>query len=254
MNKNYIENPKTKDSGIICCIPQKGVCPMKCPDCFFQGGKSYLEPLNDNLPNMPSLKEVGNKIVRVNDGNDSCNNIDLVIKSVKKYKQKFYNTSIYDRMKWLKFDAPVVFTCNPGIKTDVEFNLGGNYDNFRRKLMFVRIRTNTWNLENVVDKVIKNFTHPHYNISVVLTFMAYYDEKSIPEEHRKYYVLRKRTLNSYYAITTAGWEMIMSRYKYNINVYSCGKVEGELGKIGCSKCGNCIREYFNAIERMKKNQ
>ena len=42
---SYIENPKTKGSGIIACIPQKGLCPNKCEDCFFQSGRSYLEPL-----------------------------------------------------------------------------------------------------------------------------------------------------------------------------------------------------------------
>jgi|GEM_PF-4975445 len=31
-SSRYIENPKTKGSGIICCIPQTGVCPIGCPD------------------------------------------------------------------------------------------------------------------------------------------------------------------------------------------------------------------------------
>lgn len=52
----YKENPKTKGSGIIACIPQTGVCPNKCEDCFFQSGRSYLEPLEENLPNMPTVE------------------------------------------------------------------------------------------------------------------------------------------------------------------------------------------------------
>jgi len=44
--------------------------------------------------------------------------------------------------------------------------------------------------------------------------------------------------------------MIMSRYKYNKWVYSCGKIEGELGITSCRFCGNCIREYWAALERM----
>jgi len=56
----YKENPKTKGSGIICCIPQTGICPQKCDDCFFQSGRSYLEPLVDNLPNMPDFDTSGN--------------------------------------------------------------------------------------------------------------------------------------------------------------------------------------------------
>ena len=46
-------NPKTKGSGIITCIPQTGRCPNGCEDCFFQSGRSYLEPLEENLPHVP---------------------------------------------------------------------------------------------------------------------------------------------------------------------------------------------------------
>ena len=34
--ENYKYNPKTKGSGVITCIPQKGICPVKCEDCFFK--------------------------------------------------------------------------------------------------------------------------------------------------------------------------------------------------------------------------
>lgn len=47
---SYIENPKTKGSGIVCAIPQTGVCPIGCEDCFFQSDRSFLEPLDENLP------------------------------------------------------------------------------------------------------------------------------------------------------------------------------------------------------------
>ncbi len=57
---DYKENPKTKGSGIICCIPQTGLCLMKCKDCFFQSGRSYLEPLEENLPNMPTRVSTSN--------------------------------------------------------------------------------------------------------------------------------------------------------------------------------------------------
>ena len=50
---------------------------------------------------------------------------------------------------------------------------------------------------------------------------------SIPKRHEDNYVFRKRTLNSSRAITTAAWEAVMARYKYNKWVYSCGKIEGE---------------------------
>ena len=112
----YIENPKTKGSGIICCIPQTGQCPQKCPDCFFQGGRSFLHPLEDNLPNMPDSKYAEDYIVRVNDGNDSNVDRENVIKSTKQYKRKFYNTSIPKDLEG--FGDPVVLTVNPSKMTD----------------------------------------------------------------------------------------------------------------------------------------
>jgi hypothetical protein len=64
------------------------------------------------------------------------------------------------------------------------------------------------------------------------------------------YVYRKRTLNSYWAITTAAWMRVMDKYRLDKWVYSCGKVEGELGVSGCRYCGNCLREYHATVERM----
>jgi hypothetical protein len=80
--------------------------------------------------------------------------------------------------------------------------------------------------------------------------MAYYTNE-IPEDHRVHYTFRKRTLNSYHAITTAAWESIIARYKYNRWVYSCGKIEGERGATGCRHCGNCLREFFATMERLR---
>lgn len=76
----YIKNPKTAGSGIITCIPQTGTCPNQCEDCFFQSGRSYLEPLEENLPNMPPLEMAEGRFVRVNDGNDSNVQRELVIR------------------------------------------------------------------------------------------------------------------------------------------------------------------------------
>lgn len=245
---SYIENPKTKSSGIVCCIPQTGRCPMKCKDCFFQSGRSYLEPLDQNLPNMPNpeLVEKYGYVVRVNDGNDSNNHRELVIESTKPYKRKFYNTSIPKGLE--NFDAPVVLTVNPAQMTDSEAHL---LDPIPKNLMFVRVRTNTWNLD-LVDKVIEHYSA--CGVPIVLTFMAYFDGQ-IPVGHEKNYIFRKRTLNSYHAITTKAWKKIMARYlddkRYNKWVYSCGKIEGEKGITACRHCGNCLREYFAMTERTK---
>jgi len=235
----YIENPKVKGSGIVCAIPQKGVCPVGCDDCFFQSGRSFLEPLEENLPNMPTEEMADCRIVRINDGNDSNNNQGFVIESSAKYKMKFYNTSIPRNLEL--FDAPVVLTINPGKKTDTDVNL---IDPIPQNLMYVRIRVNTWNLD-LVEKAVKYYTEKE--IPVVFTFMAYYTSV-IPEEHKKNYSYRKRTLNSYNVITPEACDEIMRKYKDNAWVYSCGK---NANTFACHRCGNCIREFFHTSEKMR---
>jgi hypothetical protein len=238
----YIENPKTKGSGVICCIPQEGVCPIGCADCFFQSGRSYLEPLDDNLPNMPSLKEVRNRVVRVNDGNDSNNHRDLVVAVTSCYPQKFFNTSISTDLEF--FGDPVVLTVNPGNMTDKSAHF---VDPIPKNLMFVRVRVNSWNLD-LVDWVVEYYTGA--GIPVIFTFMAYYTE-TIPDEYKDDYVFSKRTLNSYWVITSEAWDRIMSKYSDNQLVYSCGK---NADTHACSRCGNCLREYFATMERMKTKE
>lgn len=238
----YIENPKTKGSGILTCIPQKGLCPNKCEDCFFQSGRSYLEPLLDNLPNFPDVFQSQHRVVRVNDGNDSNVDRDFVIRSTQPYPMKFYNTAIPKNLG--EFDAPVVLTLNPGKDTD---NSWAKLKTIPGNLMFVRFRINTWNwllARDAIDYYSKK------EIPIVLTFMAYFS-KSIHPDHSQNYVFRKRTLNSYYAITTKAWEWVMHKFRYNKWVYSCGKIEGEKGTTVCRHCGNCLREYFATMARMR---
>jgi len=237
----YIENPKTKGSGIICAIPQTGTCPNNCEDCFFQSGRSYLEPLAENLPNLPPREMVHGRIVRVNDGNDSNIQKDIVMETCKQFPRKFYNTALPNNLE--SFDAPVVLTLNPGVMTDEKFHL---LNDIPAKLMFVRFRTNTWNI-NVAENAVEFYTSA--GVPVILTFMAYF-RQTIPEDHQQFYTWRKRTLNSYWAITTAGWQMVMQRFFYNKWVYSCGKIEGENGTTACRHCGNCLREYFATMERL----
>lgn len=242
--ERYIENPKTKGSGILCCIPQTGRCPNQCEDCFFQSGRSYLEPLDENLPNMVPVELARTHVVRVNDGNDSNVNRNLVIESTREYPNKFYNTAIPKSLGL--FDAPVVLTLNPGKDTDQTFH---KLDPAPPNLMFVRFRTNMWNLP-LLDEAVKWYSE--LGIPTILTFMAYYAE-SIPADYRDFYTYRKRTLNSYWAITTNAWRTVMDRYKgtvYEKWVYSCSKVEGEDGTSLCKFCGNCLREYYNTKERM----
>ena len=238
---NYKENPKTKGSGILCAIPQKGICPNKCEDCFFQSGRSYLEPLGENLPNMPRIGQTHHRLVRVNDGNDSNVGFSSVLYATKKYDMKFYNTAVND-LAW--FTDPVVLTVNPGPKTDCEFH---KVEPVPEYLMFVRFRTNTWNIA-LLDKAIEYYSER--DVPIVLTFMAYFTA-AIPPEHAKNYMHRKRTLNEYWAITTEAWEKVMFPHRYNKWVSSCGKIEGEKGTTACRHCGNCLREYFATMELLR---
>lgn len=258
---DYIYNPKTEGSGVITAIPQTGLCPNKCPDCFFQSGRSYLEPLAEHLPNMPGPEDYRGRVVRVNDGNDSNVRREFVMESTKDFPMKFYNTAIPNNLD--QFDGPVVLTINPGTMTDIEYY---SVNPIPKNLMMVRIRVNTWNL-HMVDSAVKYYTVR--DVPVILTFMAYYEGESIPEgecqhfnycegpghavvrEHREMYMYRKRTQNSYAAITTAAWRKVMERYQDNLLVYSCGHIEGEKGKTACKHCGNCLREYFSTMERLR---
>ncbi len=240
----YKENPKTKGSGVICCIPQTGTCPNNCEDCFFQSGRSYLEPLKDNLPNMPNQLEANGRVVRINDGNDSNVDYSKWAIDTEIYPMKFYNTAIPENLD--KFDAPVVLTVNPGKMTDKDFHRVAS-----KNLMFVRARTNMWNLP-LIRMIVQYYGD--CEVPIILTFMAYFNE-TIPSNFECDYIFRKRTLNSYWAITTNSWRKVMAYWQnsqYEKWVYSCGKIEGELGTTACRHCGNCLREYFATMERINK--
>lgn len=239
MKKDYIWNPKVKGSGIITCIPQAGECPNKCEDCFFQSGRSYLEPLNKNLPHLPPIGLTKNRIVRINDGNDSNINRRLVEKVAKQYDMYFFNTAIPAELE--RFSAPVVLTVNPGRMTDSSFSVIRVIPD---NLMFVRVRTNVWNLDTIVKPAVEYYTER--GVAVVLTFMAYYTEK-IPEANRGCYEWKKRTLNSYWVLKQWAIDRTMDDYKQNPHVYSCGIK----GRYECTFCGNCVREYFNAMDRIR---
>ena len=241
----YIENPKTKGSGVICAIPQEGTCPNECADCFFQSGRSYLEPLDENLPNMPSQEEASGRIIRINDGNDSSVQKDLVITETQQYADKFYNTAIPKDLG--SFPGPVVLTLNPGEMTNLNFHKLYT-DPFPDNLMFVRFRANTWNIW-LLKKAIEYYTHidASRKIPVVVTFMAYYNE-TIPKGHQRNYTYRKRTLNSYWVIHPNDCASIMQEFWRDSYVYLCGK---DAMTFSCQRCGNCIREYYNTKERMR---
>ena len=232
---SYKENPKTAGSGIVCCIPQRGQCPMMCSDCFFQSGRSYLEPLSENLPNIPPDETAIGRVVRMNDGNDSNHRRLEVEKAAGRYDDVFFNTSSPERIE--EYPAPVVLTLNPAKTTDKDFHKVEQTDN----LMMVRFRTNTWNLELLRAVLL------HYDrVPVVATFMAYYNA-DIPSEHKGNYTFKQRTINSYWVLRDdciRDFEYEFFKYK---NLYTCG----HKGTHPCSGCGVCLMAYYAAKERMK---
>jgi len=237
----YIENPKTKGSGILCAIPQTGECPVRCADCFFQSGRSYLEPLDKNLPNVPTREQAYGLVVRMNDGNDSNVDRDLVVGAALQYDHAFFNTSIPKDLAG--FRRPVVLTANPGKMTDDRFHHPAG--NIAFNIMFVRARVNTWNLE-LVEQIIDEWTA--HDVPVVLTFMAYY-RQDIPEAYRSSYTFRQRTLNSYWVLTDEAHKRIVNTLKLdNPRVLTCGK---DNHTYSCRECGVCLREYFATAARLK---
>lgn len=250
----YIENPKTKGSGIYCAIPHEETCKVGCKDCFFTNGRSYLEPLSENLPNMPDREIQFHNVIRVNDGHDSSMNIVNVIEKSSKYLLKFYNTCFMHLID--KFDDPVVLTVNAAEMTDNSFlTILDSFNQVPKNLMMVRVRVNTWNLE-VVRNAVQYYGD--LEIPIILTFLAY--DKTVDEMplmyQNQHYIKRVRTINEYYAITTQSWRHIMNYWKdtkYEKWVYSCGKIEGEHGTTACLRCGNCVREYHNTMERMRND-
>jgi len=225
-------NPKLVGSNIIDCIPQTGECPLHCggkEECFYNGGKFYR---STDKPLFPKPSDTKGKIVRVNSGHDS--NIDreyVILCTSALYPNRFYNTSIPN----FNFPAPVVFTCNGRKLILAEKGL--------ENVMFVRIRTSLFNLKEV-DKAIQFYLTEH-KVPVVLTFMRYYKEESIPEEFRQFYEFKKHVLNSYYCLTREGHIQIMEKYK-GTGVRMCGTLTSSL----CVDCRNCELLYW---EHMAKN-
>jgi hypothetical protein len=244
----YKFNPKTSGSQIICCVPQKGRCSVGCSNCFFQPwdatkesrAAKYLGPNYEFTPNIPPLALTKNRIVRMNDVNDSNNKRGLVIATAEQFKDKFFNTSIPRDLAG--FVYPVVLTDNPG--SDEETNTKSHviYP-IPPNLMFVRARVATWNLP-LIDRIVQHYSG--FQVPIVLTFMAYY-ETPIPSTHSSFYSYRGRTLNEYWVINPEVWDMVVARYKTNPFVYTCG---ADATKFSCTDCRNCENLYKRKIKEL----
>lgn len=254
-----IKNPKFENSNIIDCKPQRGLCPNNCNQCFYNRPDAFYADINE--PIMPTLEEVGDKIVRVNSGHDSNIDKDYVIKSTEQYARKFFNTSVFN----LDFPAPVVFTANA--KEEERASLPKN--SFYENLMFVRLRVSSTNL-NFIDEAVKSWTH--IGIPIVLTFMAYYEyepivPKNIKDLVENCYQWKVRTLNPYWCATSDFITYVLHREKNVANVgcpYLEKPIEDDLFKISsrlvsicggkevqkCFRCKNCETYYWQTMKRL----
>ena len=183
----------------------------------------------------------------MNYGDGSSNGRVLTRRVSERYGHVFFDTA--NPVDLAAYPGPVVLTVNPGAMADTRFYRLSGYP---MNLMMVRAQANTWNL-SAVDDIVDLYTSD--DIPVVLTFLAYPKKwRCIPEDHHSNYTEWKRMSNPYMAITTDAWRAVMSRYRDNILVSSCGKIEGERGSGKCRYCGVCLREYFATSERMRAGE
>jgi hypothetical protein len=228
------------------CIPQTGTCPIGCNQCFFNRPNAYYVPL-DQMPLIPTPEEVGDGgIVRMNCGNDSNNQRELVIETAKQYKQVFFNTSVRN----LDFPGPVVLTANP---REEEPAWCPNFaDEVPRNLMFIRLRVSGTNLHHI-DWATRWWTQE--GVPVVLTFMAYYD--CLPEVSDKVrrefgppgdcYEWRVRHINSYWCATKPFMRYVMGQHANNRLVSMCGSIDVPY----CRNCRNCETYYVQTMKRLR---
>lgn len=229
------KNPKLVGSNIIDCIPQTGECPNKCSECFYNGGRFYRSL---DKPLIPTPKEAGEKIVRVNSGHDSNCEKERALAVTRCYKNKFYNTSIPN----FDFPAPVVFTANRQCPQNKVHLVKPTLN-----LMFVRARVTPWNLDKV-QKIIDFYWKTH-GVPVVLTFMRFYNGDLIPPEHKGDFEWKEHIINSYWCPTTETIVAIMSFFAGQ-GVRMCGTPYSSL----CVDCRNCeffYWEYRRKIDLLK---
>jgi len=237
-------NPKQEGTDYFDCIPQIGPCPIGCNQCFYNRPGAYYVPIDQ--PHVPTPEEVGNGIVRMNCGNDSNNQRDLVIATAQRYKRFFFNTSIHN----LDFPGPVVLTANPREESPAWVPTFA--DEAPRNLMFVRLRVSGTNLR-LIDEAVRRWTQG--GVPVVLTFMAYYDrEPRVSEEvHNdiggpdQCYEWRVRHVNSYWCPTRLFMWYVLNRYRDNRLVSMCSSLNSGY----CRDCRNCETYYIQTMKRTR---
>lgn len=230
-----MENPKLAGSRIIDCIPQTGECPNHYTECYYNGGRFY-RPLDQPL--LPTRAEACAKIVRVNSGNDSNNQRELVIEKTGMYQDKFYNTAI----PRFDFPGPVVLTINPQWNSKLTL-LGMAPDN----LMFVRVRAHTQDVLTVRQAL------EHYSslcVPVVVTFMRYYSKETFESAlgaSADDYVWKRHITNEYWVAKPEAIVRFMAGF-VGTGLRMCGTPYSSF----CVDCGHCEEFYYRTMDRLKR--
>jgi len=251
------ENPKLAGSGIVECIPQEGLCPMACNECW------HNQPANQAARGgsiTPAWPVVAGGIVRVNSGHDSNIDREAVIAATEKYERTFYNTSIPD----FRFPGPVVFTANPKEEGWGMFPRGhtrrtqGGDAPVALNLMFVRLRVSATNLDRVTELARAWSVR---GVPVVLTFMRYYTKHVLP-------VVEMSVFDDLLPESAYGWRTAHENECYcptrAFKKYALAVVRGRCAAAGrlvtmcgtldsdfCRDCMNCVYWYHLTARRLR---
>lgn len=228
-------NPKQEGSSVFDCTPQRGPCPLKCNQCFYNRPGAFYVDIHE--PHMPAAEEVGNGIMRVNSGHDSNIDRELVIAATDKYKYRFFNTSLPQ----FDFPGPVVYTANRHEEQGVRLLPYPAPDN----LMFVRLRVSSTNLAHIRRAV--DWYAGKLCVPVVLTFMAYYDGAPPTEDG---YEWKVRHVNSYWCARKTFILSVLRQEKARAGrmVTMCGTPNSNW----CRDCRNCETYYWLTIKHIQE--
>jgi len=240
--EQYRNNPRNEGSGVFTAVPHRSRCPFKCEGCAFNEGRSYLEPLEETLPNVPEPREMRYRVVCINDWHDSSNSHLEIVQGMRGYPLRFFNTIVPYFLH--EFDAPVVLTLNAREDTDTKF---WQLEEIPANLMFVRFRVNTWNIK-LLWQAVDYYTGTR-RVPLILDWVEYPKVSAIPTGYRKYYKADQHDGRRIWRVWFEEWRRVADLFTDDILVYTCGRGPRRQDRL-CRNCGNCLREYFATRERM----
>lgn len=215
-----MRNPKMEGTLLIDAVPQEGKCPHGCRACYFNAG------FYRDTPFVPTKEEAQGCVVRVNSGNDSNNQRDLVLARTVHLQHKYYCTSV----PTFGFGAPVQFTCNPN-ELESPFLVPASCAN---ELHSVRFRYAPWN-EKHLRLAVSHYAKA-LRVPVIITPMRYYAEDDIPKQYRCLYTHKTHIL-------TVTWQLKNeSGLRWDTRRWG-GAAESRLVFACSGRCADCLMCY-----------